>query len=244
MGYTIHISDTLTQHHPTLLPKVRALFSAEDVGEDIDVVESASKIDGVEAVEYMDDFDVIAGQLCILWVDAQELLTRIKQKTLTHLLNHFRRCHDQTYANQKTLIVAYGLEDSSPIKTAVEIEMCRYQVQYPVLYTSAVDLDAAAFVIYVFMHGLWKAIANPTPEEKLAIYRGILLQIPTMNEERVGLVTSRFTNYRSLHEYFKEVEPDIERGVKTLNSSLFAGHHVPSDPPEEWVESLYVAFRS
>ncbi|KAL0562916.1 hypothetical protein V5O48_019162, partial [Marasmius crinis-equi] len=86
-----------------------------------------------------------------------------------------------------------------------------------------------------------RSSANPTLQEKREMYREMLLVISHMDENRAGLVMSRYRNWRSLCDGFEAMECDVRAGRVKLNSVLFTGDPESCEDEEPWVRALFDA---
>ncbi|KAL0562818.1 hypothetical protein V5O48_019260, partial [Marasmius crinis-equi] len=221
MGYDIRLSQSLLRAHPDLLSHLNILLQEDNAGEDIQVVEAPDLLLDVKAVE-MDD-EAGSFHLKLIWLDNPEVNSHIQNGTLGKVIEDFRERYGQSLESDKTVLLLNGTQVSMVGRRGIELEMCWREIQYPCLHRAVESVQDAAEVIHSYMHGLLKAIANPTQRERFEAYCNMLLVIPGMNPERVRLVTTRYPNMRVLWKALRALGPDLEAGRVQLNAALFDG---------------------
>ncbi|KAL0573346.1 hypothetical protein V5O48_008610 [Marasmius crinis-equi] len=240
MADNIFLSKALFDKYPDLSPKLVALFDINSAGEDVEISVGSTFADSVKTVQWSSYTDNERQVFSALWLDTEDLAIHFRDCTLTKLITDFRRSQDLEDSAQPTLLLVHAHPDFAiPDRSQVDVEMARRDLQFHCVHRFADTLDQAAYIIYVYTRGLWKMIANPTPEEVFRDYSAMLSVIPGMTPDRVLLVTSQYRNWRSLREALKRIKSHVEAGSIVLNSSLFSGTPADANSEEIWVYNLY-----
>ncbi|KAL0067310.1 hypothetical protein AAF712_005536 [Marasmius tenuissimus] len=240
MVYKIYISENITLDHPSLIPRLDALFATRSLEEDVTIATAIPLLPGVRSVEWDDESRSLRAELKLLWIDGAELEEHINDATLGRFIERFREAYLQNGPSERTLLLIYRPRPARRME--IEIEMCQRVLQSSCLYRIVETPDEVADVIFSYMCGFWQMIANPTAVELREDFRRMLLVLPSMTPERADLVTARFSCWRHLMEAFEELEPQVQTGPALLNSSLFSASAEPSDVEEPWVRELYNVF--
>ncbi|KAL0569081.1 hypothetical protein V5O48_012883 [Marasmius crinis-equi] len=239
MGYNILFSDALSNQYPTLESCLNGLLKADRATEDVEVLIVPAFTPGLKTVQWRYSSELTGGMLTALCMEGDELLTHISNDALTKTVQEFRKAADEEDQAQRTVLLVLHPGNDSADRRKIDEEMCRRELQFPCLHRVAQSVDKAAYIIHTYTRGLWKVIANPTPEEVFDMYRSMLAVIPGMNPDRVALVTGRFRSMRSLHNAFRQMDNELASGVLALNESLFLDGPVDTTTEDLWVHNLY-----
>ncbi|KAL0576140.1 hypothetical protein V5O48_005831 [Marasmius crinis-equi] len=237
------LTPPLRSHYPSLLPSIRDAIVATETGAKFRV---SNRLNHPSEV----DFEAISweghnGRAGVIWMDAADLINRVKSRTLNSFLFAYQRAFKLSMYSDIRLIV-YRLSTLPQCDQALFPPIQRSLFRDRSIPAICVEsIEGAAQLILDISSDLYDAIEDPENEEEESqnAYARMLLRIPGMNYSRVELVMLCFPSPSNLQAHLSSIKDEFLAKELNLNTTIFTRSRENWFPHcrERWVENIFHA---